>query len=238
MKRFYGFFVVIIIFTCFITNVYAEEDTTCNFSSKASLQKSAYSVEMSPTIKKDASGNYYFEISVYNVTDDIYVTVTNDINDENLIISNEITTNNSYSFTVYDIESIINYEFHVGALKYGCTDELRKISYVKPRYNRLSELDICKKDELADYNYCQTWVTKYFKETREEAIAKINEQYNKKTTTTTTKCISCVHMEETSKEVKKQMTMRVAVIIGLSVAIVLDIAIIVLLIIRLKRYDI
>lgn len=238
MKRFYGFFVGIIFITCLTTNIYAEEDTTCNYSSKASLQQSAYSVEFSPTIKKDESGNYYYELSIYNITDDIYASITNDINEEELIINNAVTTNNNYSFSVYDNEDIIEYEIHIRPMKYGCTDELRKISYTKPRYNSLSEIEMCKRDELADYSYCQTWVTKYFKETREEAIAKINEQYNKKTTTTTTKCISCVQIKKTSDKVNKKQTMRIAIIIGLSVAIMLDIAIIVLLIIRLKRYDI
>ncbi|MCH5166603.1 MAG: hypothetical protein J1F35_01800 [Erysipelotrichales bacterium] len=238
MKKIFRFLVVITFFTCFSLNVYAEEDTTCNYSSKATLQKSAYNVDANYTIKKDENGSFYFEISVYNITDDIYAVVTNDINGEEVQIYNNITTNNNYSFNIYDTTTIVNYVVHVRAIKYGCNDELRKIRITKPRYNDLSEIAICKNDIMLDYSYCKTWVNKYFSETREEVIEKINNQYNKFVTEPTTECILCKASVENSKKIRKQLAMKIAIVIGLIVAIILDILIIILLTNRLKRYDI
>lgn len=238
MKKIICLSIVILSFLLARPYVNAEEDTTCNYSSKAALSKAAYNVDANYTIRKDEQGNNYFEIAVYNVTDEIYVVVENDVSAESIYISSDMTNNNNYTFKVYDLTTIINYTLHIRGFKYGCNDEFRKITILKPRYNDLSELAVCKNDMMLDYSYCQPWVNRYFRETREEVIERINNQFSKKNSQTTTKCISCEQDEKAKKKLAKKRNMRIAIIIGLVVGIILDIAVIVLLIIRLKRYDI
>ncbi len=237
MKKIICFLISISSFFLLSFHVMAEEDTTCSYSSQVSLSKAAYNVDANYTIKKDEQNNYYFEITIYNITDEIYAVVENDISRDTIEISASMTTNNNYTFRVYDIVTIINYTIRIRGFKYGCNNELRKINIVKPRYNDLSEISVCKNDLMLDYSYCQPWVTKYFKETREEVIERINNQFSKNNSQFTTKCITCEANEQTKKLLKRKQNIRIAVIIGLIIGIVIDTSVIVLLIIRLKRYD-
>lgn len=236
MKKILVFLLIISSFFIVSINVYALDDTTCNYKSKAELSKAAYNADANYTIKKDDNGYYYFEISIYNITDEIYAVVTNDINDDEIIVFNNMTTNNNYSFEVHDITTIINYVVHIRAIKYGCNDEFRKINISKPRYNDLSEIAVCKNNIMLDYTYCKTWVNRYFLETREEIIDKINNQYTKNKITTTTACITCMQSDAASLKIKRQKMLKLAIIIGLIIGIILDVGVIILLIIRLKRY--
>lgn len=237
MKKIIGFLLIILSFIC-VGNVYAEEDTTCSYASKASLQKAAGNVEANYTIKKDENNNYYFEVSIYNITDEIYVIISNNVTKEETQVLSSMTTNNVYTFNVNDTVTVVEYTIHIRSFKYGCNDELRKFTIIKPRYNDISELELCKRDGMIEYSYCQQWIDKYFSETREEIIERINRHYNKNTTTTTTKCINCEAKEEKNQKLKKENNMRLAIIIGLIIGILLDSTLIGYLIIRLKRYDI
>ena len=91
---------------------------------------------------------------------------------------------------------------------------------------------------MLDYTYCKTWINRYFQETREDIIEKINNQFTKKKITTTTACITCKQNDEALEKVKKQQMVKLAIIIGLIIGVLLDIGVIILLIIRLKRYEI
>lgn len=237
MKKIIGFLLIILSFIC-VGNVQAEEDTTCNYASKAALMKAAGNVEANYTIKKDENNNNYFEISIYNVTDEVYVIISNNVTKEETQVLSTMTTNNVYTFKVSDTVTVMEYTIHVRSLKYGCNEELRKFTLIKPRYNDISELELCKRDSMIEYTYCKQWVDKYFTETREEIIEKINRHYNKNTTVITTKCINCEIKEENERKLKKENNIRIAIIIGLIIGILLDGTLIVYLIIRLKRYDI
>lgn len=238
MKKLLGFLIIIASFFIISLNAYAEEDTKCNYKSKAELSKAAYNADANYAIRTDANGNYYFEILLYNITDEIYAVITNDINDEEIIVYNNMTTNNNYKFEVHDTATVINYVVHIRATKYGCNDEFRKINISKPRYNDISELAVCKNDVMLEYTYCKPWVNRYFSETREEVLERINNQFSKNKVTTTTVCITCEQNDTASAKVKKQQMMKLAIIIGLIVGILLDIGVIILLIMRLKRYEI
>lgn len=240
MKKFWVLVLTIFSTIILANNVSAEEDTTCNYNSKAYLNKLAYNVTANYQIRRDDSGKYYFEISIYNITEDIYIkmiSTKNNVTEETQIIP-QMTNNGIYTFKVDDIESIITYDLIVRTYKYGCTHDLRKLTLIKPKRNDISDLEICKNNELEGYTYCQEWITRYFTETREEVIKKIETHYKKKTTTTTTRCISCEIEDENSKTINKVNNMRLAIIIGLSVGILLDSAFIVYLFIRLKRYSV
>lgn len=238
MKKILGFLIIISSFFIVSLNVYAEEDTKCNYKSKAELSKAAFNADANYSIRTDENGNYYFEISLYNITDQIYAVVTNNINDEEILVYNNITTNNNYKFEVHDTTTVINYVVHIRATKYGCSDEFRKINISKPRYNDISELAVCKNDNMLDYTYCKPWVNRYFTETREEVLEKVNNQFAKNKITTTTACITCEQKDEVALKIKKQKMIKIAIIVGLFIGIILDIGVITLLIIRLKRYDI
>lgn len=52
MKKLIGFLLVITSFFLINIEAFAEEDTTCNYKSKAALSKAAYNADANYTIKK------------------------------------------------------------------------------------------------------------------------------------------------------------------------------------------
>lgn len=237
MRRIGSILLIIFTFLLLDCQVMAEEDKTCSNKSKVLLNKAAFNVEVNYTIKKD-NDKYYFEISLYNITDDIYAVISSDINSEERVVNHDMTTNNTYSFKTEDINTIINYTISIRTIRYGCSGEIRNMSLIKPRYNDLSELATCKTKEMADYSYCQKWVEKYYTNTREEIIEKINRQYEKKLPTTTTKCLTCENSEKVTETLKFENTRRKTIIIILSIGIFLDSILIAISIIRMRRYEI
>lgn len=219
-------------------NVLAAEDTSCSYKSQVLLNKAAYNVEANYTINETKDGNKSFTISIHNITEDIYAVVSNNVNNDEFVVNSEMVKDSVYSFTVNDITTIITYNISIRSLRYGCAGEIRKMEVVKPRYNDVSELKLCKEKVLENYTYCQKWVNRYYTETREEIIEKINNQYNRNLSTSTTRCISCQSDEENKEIIKKKQNIRMIIIIGLVIGIVLDSITIAILIIRKKKYEI
>lgn len=219
-------------------NVLAAEDTSCSYKSQVLLNKAAYNVEANYTINENSNGNKSFTISIHNITEDIYAVVSNNVNNDEFVVNSEMVKDSVYSFTVNDVTTIITYNISIRSLKYGCAGEIRKMEVVKPRYNDISELKICKEKVLENYTYCQKWVNRYYSDTREEIIEKINTQYNKSLSTTTTQCLSCKGDEQAKAAIKKKQNIRMMIIIGLIIGIILDSITIAILIIRKKKYEI
>ena len=71
-----------------------------------------------------------------------------------------MTTDGTYTFNIKDTSNIITYTFVVRSIKFGCTNDIRTLTLVKPKKNSFSDLDICKYEELEDYYYCQKWITR------------------------------------------------------------------------------
>lgn len=101
--------------------------------------------------------NFTFNITVYNVTDNIYLEITNDINDEVITVYNKDTKNNTYTFSNYDFGQIYKYTINILSNNPSCSGEsLRKINLTKPKYNAYSEFDECKDSKVV---YCQKFTS-------------------------------------------------------------------------------
>lgn len=226
MKRYFFSFVFLLLFFCI--NVYAEEDTTCNYNSQAELSKLAYQVSVSYDIKNNGQQNV-IEIKIYNIVDGIYVEFK-DENDTTQFVFPEDTQNGTYKFETTNITDIFEYNFEVKSVKYGCEDKtFRKLSLVKPKRNSYFDDKICKYDSTIDYYYCQEWITTDFKMSDEEIREKINEHL------VDYKNNIKIETKKEYKENEKIKKMKQIAIIVLIVAIVLDLIIIIKNIINAKR---
>lgn len=227
-----------IIFVSFISFSVKAEETKCTYSNKNKIRKDASNIKATYDIKKNENGTYYFNFYIYNLTDNIYITVTNNVTDETFDVVYGETDHGTYSFIDNDLVTIKKYTMTVKTVSYGCIGEFRKINVTKPRYNDISELRICHMEEVDDTLYCEPWVTKYFTNTREEIIEKINRQIEQKRKMATTKCIACNENDKVQKDLKIKNQIRYAIIIGTIIGIIVDLGIIYYLIIRLKRNEI
>lgn len=242
-KMVYVFSLILMFLFVSLTNVNAEEikdDNSCSYASKAHLNKLAGSVKASYAFKTEKDGSISFDISIYNITDDIYVSITNSSDDyrDSVQVFYSMTEKGTYTFNVKNIETITTYKIEVRTIKFGCTGTFRTLTVVKPKKNNLSDLMVCRYEEVVDYIYCQKWITNDFNISENRAIDRIIEERQRRQTTTTSKCISCEIEKENASVVKEFNRLKLYLIIGLSLGIVVDLAVMMLLIYRIKRYDI
>lgn len=119
-----------------------------------------------------------FDISILNITEDIYVKVTNK-NDNSVMTYKFADTNNgTLTFRTMDIEKLNTYTFEVYANKYQCVGELfRKFTLDTPMYNPYSEMIACQ--ENPEFYYCQAFIPSE-NITLNEFKTKVNEFENDK----------------------------------------------------------
>lgn len=107
------------------------------------------------------------KIIVYGVSDDIFIIMTNDNNDEEVVINSENSPNGNYSFIVDDILNIINYKYEIYSNTDSCdTTLLKTISFEKPKFNQNAHYQICIDNPTVPV--CQRYITKDFDLTNAE----------------------------------------------------------------------
>lgn len=227
----------LIVFLLSNSYVYAEEDTTCNYESKAYLNKLASNVKVAYDFKYEDDGSISFNVSIYNIVDDLYISYRSDDSNEEKVFAN-MTTDGIYTFNVKDTENIINYKFIVRSLRFGCIGDIRTITLIKPKKNPYSDLDICKYEGLEDYFYCQEWITQELNGKENEIIEKIKAKKNSLKKNTTTRCIECEEEDELKRQKEEYEKRKLILISIISGGILLDLSAIIFMIIRIRRYSI
>ncbi len=162
LKRLLGVFVTSFLF---MGNVYAAE---CSNSDKVELNKIANNVkidyeviteevkfvEMTSTVEK-------IKINILNITDEVYVVVSNDQGMETITFSHKDTKDGEVSFVWDNISTVANFTFSVYASEktncYGT--KLTTLHKQTPRYNDYSEMDVCNDENMKDFYLCQKYVT-------------------------------------------------------------------------------
>ena len=132
----------------------------------ASYVKASYEVIDNSQVKTltvgDNSKNYIipnfnFEISIYNITEDIYITIKDDKYNSERTVSFSDTNNGTYTFSNDDFGVIYTYNIDIYSANGDCYGEkIKSIKLVKPRYNAYSEYTYCKTSSSL---YCQKFVT-------------------------------------------------------------------------------
>lgn len=180
-----------------ITNLnVANAASLCSVEDQASLNKVAGSVkavyeevteEMAPNtyVTTDETGEgpfyyNYFKIIFTNITDEIYVKITNDYNKEVKFIRYQDTDAGMYYIDWYKLDKVVKFTYEVySSNETDCQGEKYFTGYlVTPKFNKFSEMLIC--DGINDYLPCQKYTTVNF--TYEEQYNKIAEYIEEKET--------------------------------------------------------
>lgn len=232
-------FILISVF-CLSLNVYAEEETSgsCSYKEKANLNKLAGSVTASYEIEKKEDGTSSFKISVYNVTNGLYVNVIAGDDDETMFtIVPEETDNGTYSFVVDDENNIIEYNMTVQSSSSNCFGDLKKIKLVKPKKNKYHDYNECKFADTENYSYCKEWITKEITLSESDVLNKIEEQREYLKKTITTSCANCSQDVNDSAHLRLINMYRKFIVIGLSIGIALDIIYIYIKVSNIRRAE-
>lgn len=126
--------------------------------------------------------NYVFEISIYNMDDDIYVSIEKTNGEMGMTIYNTDAEDGIYTFTDTNIGDIYNYNFTIRSNNEQCMGTvLRTTKFTKPRYNAYSEFTYCKNSSNF---YCQRFIgTEINLKSADEFLNKVsvnNEKNNPK----------------------------------------------------------
>lgn len=214
------------------------EEATCDYKTQANLNKLAANVTASYEIEKREDGSNVFKISVYNIVDTLYASVTDESGDFSLTITTAHLTNGVYTFDITNDTDVIKYNFVVRSLAPGCTGDIRKFSLVKPKKNKYHDYNECKFADTEKYSYCEEWITKDFLLTESQILAKINEQRSAIKKITTTKCADCESDVRLSAKLTRIKLIKRIIVVILSVLIALDIIYIYVKTCRIKDAEI
>lgn len=101
-----------------------------------------------------------FYLTIYNLTEDLFVIITNNKNDDETVVIYEDLKDGKYSLDTRDnLFEITEYTFRVYAKNDPCKmRELRTIKYTKPITNQLYFFETCQKN--LDVPVCQQYITK------------------------------------------------------------------------------
>ncbi len=167
----------ILVFLClFIVGVTnASAASTCDYETQVKLNSEAANIKASYEVKEFKTGNKNendlvdgeptdqtyqgVEVSIYNMTENLYLTVMNTSTNETKTYHYEDTDNGSIKLVRGEngLEDIVTYQITIYSNHNDCKDEeLKKINLVTPKYNSFSADALC---EGSSKYYCQEYVT-------------------------------------------------------------------------------
>lgn len=159
----------LLIMLAFITNVSAEEK--CTYSKRTDLNKLAWNMNFNyePVEKKvedyNQVGNednytmhYSYDLSIYNLTSNLYIKVTNDFNEEVATFTAADIVDGKIIYNVKYTGEIVTYTFAVYVESGDCEGELlRSVKLTTPLRNEYAEMLIC--GDIPDFYLCQPYLT-------------------------------------------------------------------------------
>lgn len=173
------FFAVSLV-TFLLLSTTAQAAGTCNYEEKAKLNSEVANVKTNFEIKQreikidpenvpdeyigtSAAENYtvkedYAQINILNLTENLYVEVTNDINKDKETYRYSDSNNGNIAIVRNDLNNIVTYTVKIFASSNtGCEGTSLSTKYVAvPRYNEYSSYSLC--NSLPDYYLCQKYV--------------------------------------------------------------------------------
>ena len=100
--------------------------------------------------------NFVFEISIYNITDEIFITIEDEERDTSFNVTKYDTKDETYTFKNHDFGEIYHYKIIIKSAHEECYGQtIRTINFTKPKYNPYSEYTYCKNSSTF---YCQRFI--------------------------------------------------------------------------------
>lgn len=172
-------------------NVYA---ATCSGTDLQKVSKAANGIKANYTINegkvKENSAEYEvfpsIDFSIYNITSDVFLKITNDFNQDETIVTYSKTNNGKYSFSTDEMFEKRTYYIEVFSNLDSCkADSIKSITLKKPYYNQNAKFNIC--IENPDVPMCKKYITDDTGADEFTIVDKVNEYLSKNNMTTTNK---------------------------------------------------
>lgn len=171
----------------FLLNIRVSAASLCSYTEQAELNSKAANIKVSYEVIDDVVGSddegyidYYFKVSIVNVTEDFYVVVKNDYNDEEQTYYSSDAVDGIITIKWRYSDKVTNFNIQAyTSSNTNCPNEKFKTVYLTtPRFNEYSEREICL--DYPDFNYCQKFVT--FAEINDDEFVEKMVSYSEKVT--------------------------------------------------------
>lgn len=178
MKRISKYLYLIIVFVLGTPVVSAS--STCSYEEQVKLNNTVVNVKANyeeqkevvdpstytppETTSEDELVNYvlyneYLQVSFLNISDDIYLIVSNNVDKTKMTITSSMATDGVYKYNWKNLNKVATLTINIYASsKTNCADELYRTFYLTlPRINEYYNYDICTNN--SEYYMCQKYVT-------------------------------------------------------------------------------
>lgn len=158
--------VIAIIFVLFLFTTNVEASSLCSYKEQTELNQKASNVKVSYEIENEViqfedkpANTEFFNISILNVTKELYVIVKNNINNEEKKLTFQESNDGIVTFKWDYVDSVTNFTIEVYTTEStSCPHTKVKTSYLTtPRYNEYYDREVCQ--ENSDFYLCQKYVT-------------------------------------------------------------------------------
>ena len=172
MKRLGSY--ILFIFITFAFIIIVPKADSCNYKEKANLIKEANNInfnyeiidktnEINVTEEDLAKGifpnmrdYYYIQINLMNLTNNLYVEITNNQNDDVLTYHYSDLVDGIVSFKT-DSYKVVTYTATIYAQTANCSEKLMTKKVKSARFNKFYQQGLCTR--IPDYKYCQQLLT-------------------------------------------------------------------------------
>lgn len=157
--------IILVLALTFLFNINTSAASICDSNEQIELNQKAANIKVNYEIlteeKELPDGTlttYSTKVSIYNVTKEFYVVVSNNTNNNKATYYFENAIDGVIIFTNVDLSNVVNYTIEVYTTnETGCMDERYKTLYVTtPRYNDYYNREICV--ENSEFDYCKQFV--------------------------------------------------------------------------------
>ena len=116
--------------------------------------------------------DFSFNISVLNITDNIYISIRNNKTTDLINVYNKDTENGIYRFNEKNFTDVYNYTIEIRSNNPYCMHQtIKQIKFIKPKYNPYSAFKECRGSDLI---YCQKFISIDKNISLDEFISRVN----------------------------------------------------------------
>ena len=154
-----------------VKNVNAFFDIKSNKVNEERINPNSEEVEMMEVI------HYSFLLNIYNITNNMFVKITNDNSDDEIIVNSDNLNNGVYTYEVDNTPDIVTYYLTFYSTKANCyANKIKQISLKRPKENPVYYYSVCSNENVKNSKYCQQFITNEFNNDVYEIVGKLNKK--------------------------------------------------------------
>ena len=121
--------------------------------------------------------DYYFILNVLNLTNNMFIKITNNYDDNEIIVNSNSLNNGVYTYKTDNTSNIITYYLTFYSTKDNCyANKITQISLKKPKENPIYYYSVCSNEYVKDSKYCQHFITNDFKGDVYDIVGELNNK--------------------------------------------------------------